>query len=40
MDRFGFTFAFDVLGFSYIAGMLALLLMVDPAVARQGRTAS
>jgi MFS family permease len=34
MDRFGFTFAFDVLGFSYIAGMLALLLMVDPSVAR------
>lgn len=40
MDRFGFTFAFDVLGFSYIAGMLALLLMVDPAVARQELTAS
>ncbi len=39
MDRFGFTLAFDVLGFSYVAGMLALLLMIDPAVARQSRTA-
>src|SRR5579864_3111438 len=39
MDRFGFTFAFDVLGFSYIAGMLALLLMVDPAVARRDANA-
>jgi MFS family permease len=39
MERFGFTLAFDVLGFSYIAGMLALLLMIDPSVARQGDTA-
>ena len=39
MDRFGFTLAFDVLGFSYIAGMFALLLMVDPAVARRQHTA-
>jgi MFS family permease len=38
MDRFGFATAFDVLGFSYIAGMLALLLMVDPSVARKQRT--
>jgi MFS family permease len=35
MERFGFTLAFNVLGFSYIAGMLALMLMVDPAVARR-----
>jgi MFS family permease len=35
MERFGFAFAFDLLGFSYIAGMLALVLMVDPSVARQ-----
>jgi MFS family permease len=39
MERFGFTLAFDVLGFSYIAGMLALLLMIDPSIARQDRTA-
>ncbi len=39
MDRLGFTFAFDVLAFSYIAGMLALLLMVDPSVARKDSTA-
>src|SRR5579864_849554 len=37
MDRFGFTLAFDVLGFSYIAGMIALLLMIDPSIARQQR---
>jgi MFS family permease len=35
MDRFGFQLAFDVLGFSYIAGMIALLLMIDPSIARQ-----
>jgi MFS transporter, FSR family, fosmidomycin resistance protein len=39
MERFGFALAFDVLGFSYIAGMIALLLMVDPSVARQRHTA-
>jgi MFS family permease len=39
MERFGFALAFDVLGFSYIAGMIALLLMVDPSVARQRHAA-
>jgi MFS family permease len=39
MDRFGFTAAFNVLGFSYIAGMLALLLMDDRPVAHKPRMA-
>jgi dipeptide/tripeptide permease len=39
MDWFGFTAAFNVLGFSYILGMLALLLMIDPSVARERRAA-
>jgi MFS family permease len=39
MDRFGFTAAFELLGFSYIAGMLALMLMVDPKQAREAQIA-
>src|ERR1051326_1853114 len=39
MDRFGFTAAFNVLGFSYSAGILALLLMDDRPVADKPRMA-
>jgi dipeptide/tripeptide permease len=30
MDRYGFTPAFAVLGFSYIAGMFALTFLTEP----------
>jgi MFS family permease len=35
MDRFGFGQAFGVLGFSYLAGMFVLTLLIEPAEARR-----